>query len=291
MSKLFILPFDHRSSFSKSVLGTEKPNKDEKKQLKEFKEIIFNGLVYSLRGRKDKKDFAVLVDEEYGDKILKRARSEKIKICLPVEKSGEDLLKLQYGKKFKEHILKYSPDYVKILIRYNPQNSKQNKKQLLCLSEISRFCQQKRLKTIIELLVPPTSEDLKLCQNIETYDKTIRAERTAAAIKEIKNILKPTIWKLEGFDKKNWPKVIAEAKSSKIVVLGRGEDDIKVRKWLKDASSFDSIIGFAIGRTIFLDAIKKYHEKKITNEQAIKVISKKFLSFINNWEKYEKENQ
>ncbi|MDD4409916.1 MAG: DUF2090 domain-containing protein [Candidatus Pacebacteria bacterium] len=286
MSKLYILPFDHRSSFSKAVLNTEKPDASQKKLLKEFKEIIFEGLVHSLSGRKDKKSFAILVDEEYGQKVLSMAKEKKISICLPVEKSGEEQLKLHYGNNFKEHIKKFSPEYVKILIRYNPENTRQNQKQLETLSKIKEFCSEEKMKTIIELLVPPTENDLKSCKDKETYDKTIRSEKTVQAIKEIKAVLRPTIWKLEGLDKKSWVKVIEETNRSKIILLGRGEDDTKVRKWLKDASSFDQIIGFAIGRTIFLTPIKDYYEKKITREEAMKRISKKFLSFVDTWEKY-----
>jgi 5-dehydro-2-deoxygluconokinase len=289
--KLYILPFDHRSSFSKIILGTEKPDKEQKEKLKKFKEIIFNGLLESLEGRKDRKDFAILVDEEYGQKILLKAKEEKIKICLPVEKSGEELLKLHYGNKFKEHISKFSPDYVKILIRYNPINTKQNQKQLSVLSEIKDFCNENKFKTIVELLVPPTEKDLEICKSKEIYDKTVRAERTTQAIKEIKKVLRPTIWKLEGFNKKNWPQIVSETKGSKIILLGRGEDDRKVRQWLKDASEFESIIGFAIGRTIFIDAIKQYNEGKIDDKKASKLIANKFLSFVNNWEKYGKKDQ
>jgi myo-inositol catabolism protein IolC len=286
MAKLYILPFDHRSSFSRDILGIENPDKDSKELIKRFKNIIFEGLLLSMTTRKDKSSFAVLVDEEYGKEVLERAKENKVKICIPVEKSGEELLKLEYGKKFGEHIKKYDPQYVKVLIRYNPGNIKGNKKQLSTLSEVSAFCRENGYKTIIELLVPPTADDLVNCKDKETYDKTLRIEKTCLSIREIKACCKPDIWKLEGFDKKEWVEIIKETKGSKIIMLGRGEDSTKVRKWLKDASAFKEIIGFAIGRTIFLDAIKDFHSGKISEDKAIKTISRKFLSFVDNWEKY-----
>lgn len=286
MSKLYILPFDHRSSFSQIILETSKPDKTQKEKIKEFKKIIFNGLLLSIKDIKEKKNYAILVDEEYGKDIINQAKEKKIKTCLPIEKSGEKVLKLEYGKKYQEHINKFSPDYIKILIRYNPKDAKTNQKQLQVLSDVKSFCKENKYKTIIELLVPPTKKELEQFQNQETYDKEARANNTVQAIQEIKNIFKPTIWKLEGFEKKDWGKIITATKGSKIILLGRGEDEKKVKNWLKTAGNIDNVIGFAIGRTVFLDAIKDFHQGKISSEQASKNISKKFISFINHWEKY-----
>lgn len=291
MNKLYILPFDHRSSFSKIILGTETPDKEQKQKLKEFKKIIFTGLLYSLQQKSDKKNYSILVDEEYGQDVIESAKKNKIQICLPVEKSGKDFLIFDYGKNFREHILKFNPDFVKVLIRYNTDNVKQNIKQLSVLAELKEFCLKNKLKTIVELLVPPTKNDLALPEGRDNFEK-IRPQKTISSIREIKTVLKPSIWKLEGLDKNTWPEVIKETRGSKIILLGRGENDSRVRKWLKDASSFDSVIGFAIGRTIFIDSIKRYNEGSITSEQASKLISKKFLSFVAIWEKYKNdENQ
>ncbi|MCK9578106.1 DUF2090 domain-containing protein [bacterium] len=285
MKKIYILPFDHRSSFTKDILGIEIPNKNQKKEIKNLKTIIFNGLQKSLEGRKDKKDFSILVDEEYGLDVIKKAQENKIKICLPVEKSGENILKLEYGKHYKDHIKKISPDFVKILVRYNPENIKENKKQLEILNEIYSFCKKNKYKTILELLVPPTDNDMIICKNKETYDKKLRTLRTKNAIREIKKAIKPTIWKLEGFSFNQWKDIINETKNNKIIVLGRGEDDKKVRQWLKDAAKYETIIGFAIGRTIFMDPIKEYYLKEISSDKAISLISNKFLGFVSIWEK------
>lgn len=285
MKNLYILPFDHRSSFTKDILNTEKPSKEQKKEIEKLKDIIFEGMEISLQKRNDKKSFAILVDEEYGSNVIKNARAKKIKICLPVEKSGENELKFEYGKNFKEHILKINPDFVKVLVRYNPENKTINQRQLKSLAEFSIFCKEKKLQTIIELLVPPTKNDLSVCGSKINYDKKLRAEKTAQSVKEIKTVFSPTIWKLEGFDRNGWEAIIKETKKTKIIVLGRGEDDKKVKQWLKDAANFNQIIGFAIGRTIFLNPIKDYYDKKIDRKEAIKQISNNFKYFVVLWRK------
>jgi len=122
------LPFDHRTSFVKDILGLEKTSPQNEEKIKELKKIIFQGFLLSLKG-KNKKSFGILVDEKYGKNILEEAKKRKIIIALPVEKSGTQELKLEYGSKFKEHINKFRPDYIKILVRYNPKDK--NKNQIL----------------------------------------------------------------------------------------------------------------------------------------------------------------
>ena len=271
MSKqLIILPFDHRSSFLKDITN-------QKRKVREMKEMIFDAFLLSI---KNKRDFAILVDEELGENVLLRAKKENIKICLPVEKSGQKELKLEYGDDFQKHIKKFDPEYVKILVRYNPSNIEINKRQLEILSKIDNFCRENKYKVLLELLVPKSKEEI----GIKNYDTLLRYKKTIEAIKEIKAKIKVSIWKLEGFSKKQWESVIKSTnKGSKIVLLGRGEDKSKVSKWMRDASGYKEIIGFAIGRTIFLEPLKEYQNNKSTKEETIKKISDNFNYFINLW--------
>ncbi len=283
IKEMIILPFDHRTSFSKDILGTSyKPDKEQREEITNLKKIIFEGFLSTLKKQKNKKSFAILVDEEYGKAILKEAKKKKIKICLPVEKSGKEQLEIEYGKSFGKHVNGIRPDFIKILIRYNPLNTETNKKQLKNLVKIDRFCKKNKYKVILELLVPPAKEDLQCA----TYDSDKRAERTIEAIKDIKEKLKVAIWKMEGFTKSQWKEIIPlVSKNSRIIFLGRGQDKNKVEKWLRDASQFKEIVGFAIGRTIFLETLKKYHSGKISRDKAIGAIAEKFEHFITLWKK------
>ncbi len=242
-----------------------------------MKEMIFDAFLLSA---KNKRDFAILVDEKFGENVLLKAKKEKVKICLPVEKSGQEELKLEFGKDFGKHIKKFDPEYVNVLIRYNSLNKEINKRQLEVLSLIDNFCRENKYKVLLELLVPPTKEEA----SIDNYDILLRHKKTIEAINEIKPKIKVSIWKLEGFNKKQWKSVIESLnKGSKIVLLGRGEDKSKVSKWMKDAAPYEEIIGFAIGRTIFLEPLKEYQNKKLSKEKAIEKISGNFNYFINLW--------
>ncbi|MDD4661672.1 MAG: DUF2090 domain-containing protein [Candidatus Pacebacteria bacterium] len=273
--KLYILPFDHRSSFIKIL---ENPNK---KKVEELKQIIFEGFLKVYNSSKNKKNLGILVDEKYGKSIIKYAQENKITLCLPIEKSGKKILELEY-KDLKE-VKKINPDYIKILIRYNPLNIKENKKQITILKKVNTFCLKNNYKTILELLVPPTKKDLELTKD---YDKYLRIERTLVAIKEIQENIKVNIWKLEGFREKEWKEINKIIKNdSKIIFLGRGESKAKVKKWLIESKKIKNIIGFAIGRTTFMEPIEKYINGLITREKASQKIANNFKYFIDLFDK------
>ena len=60
------------------------------------------------------------------------------------------------------------------------------------------------------------------------------------------------------------------------IVLGRGEDDQKVREWLATAASVPGFIGFAVGRTDFLGSAGRLAREKITREQAVAEIARRY---------------
>ena len=287
---LLILPFDHRSSFSKNILGINgQLNNRQKKEIADLKKIIFEAFVRVFKKYQPKNYFGILVDEEYGWPIIKAVKKIKAVVCLPVEKSGQTEFKFEYGNSFGSHIKKIKPDYVKVLVRYNPLNKATNKKQLKRLKELGIFCRKNNYQIILELLVPPTDFDLKIAKTEINYNNKWRPLRTIEAIKEIKKAIKVDIWKLEYFTPANWQKVIkAAGPESKIILLGRGGDKSVVDDWIRDAAKFKQIIGFAIGRTIFLDELKEYKSGKITRKAAIKSIANNFDYFIQLWAKNKK---
>ncbi len=265
--KLYILAFDHRSSFEKIL---KKPDK-----IREAKKLIFKAFSNIYKEYKHKENLAILIDEEYGDEIIKIAKEKNITFCLPIEKSGQEILKLAY--KDLNEINKIKPDYIKLLIRYNPLNIEINKKQISVLKKVNDFCLKNNYKILLELLVPQAKEDLLLEKD---FDKHIRLDRTCQAINEIQEYIKVHIWKLEGFTEKGWYE-ISKLTDSKIIFLGRGESKAIVKKWLLNSKNIENIIGFAIGRTIFLEPLEKYSKNLITKEQAIQEIENNYKYFIN----------
>ncbi|HOM78094.1 MAG TPA: DUF2090 domain-containing protein [bacterium] len=285
---LLILPFDHRSSFSKNILGIEgDPNSEEIQKIKYLKGLVFEAFLRVREDIEKPEELGILVDEMYGREIIEKANSMGIVTSVGVEKSGLDIFDFEYGKDFGKHIETLQPSYVKVLVRYNVQNKWANRKQLNRLKKLSDYCLQNKKKLLFELLVPPTERDKKSKADFETV---IRPEKTARAILEISKKVKADLWKLEGFSTEGWKQVLEVIpKDEKVIVLGRGEDEEKVKHWLTEASKFDQIIGFAVGRTIFMQPLIDHLQNDTSKEEAIERISQNFKSFVNLWREERKK--
>jgi 5-dehydro-2-deoxygluconokinase len=69
------------------------------------------------------------------------------------------------------------------------------------------------------------------------------------------------------------------------IILGRGEDDRKVREWLATAAAVPGFIGFAVGRTSFWDPLIAWKEKKSSREAAVHEIARRFREWVDTFEK------
>jgi myo-inositol catabolism protein IolC len=67
-------------------------------------------------------------------------------------------------------------------------------------------------------------------------------------------------------------------------VLGRGENDQKVREWLGTARTVPGFIGFAVGRTVFWDPLVDWKAGKATREQAVARIAARYREFVDLFE-------
>ncbi len=284
---LFILPFDHRSSFSRDLLGYEGTlSKTQHRKVVELKEIVYRGFEHAIASESHRGEFGILIDEEYGSALLRKAKKLGVQICLTTEQSGKEEYYFEYGTGFRAHINAFAPQYVKALVRYNPEHVDLNQRQLKRLKTLADFCHASGYRLLFELLVPPTDANLARVKTKEAFDAKLRATLTIKAIKEIQEIVDVDIWKLEGFTKTEWGKVVKAIKpTARIIVLGRGADKKQVKQWLIDGAAYDAIIGFAVGRTIFYEPLKAYLAGKHSKDEAAEAIGRNFASYVRLWRK------
>lgn len=293
MNKLYILPFDHRGSFIKMFGVTEPLVSSAVATLADYKHIIYEGFLRALATGVRKDAAAILVDEQFGARIHAEARVLKITRILTVEKSGQDEFDFEYGDEFGAHIEAMKPEFVKVLVRYNPGGDKEvNKRQCARLKTLNDFCHAKGYQFLFELLAVPTeAERAASGGNAEAYDRTLRFKVMAASIAELQGAgIEPDIWKVEGLeDVAQMQEVIAAARvggrdNVGIVVLGRGESEEKVRKWLTVAATIPGVAGFAVGRTVFKQPLADYYERRITREEAAARIAENYKAFVDLFE-------
>jgi 5-dehydro-2-deoxygluconokinase len=293
---LYILPFDHRSSFQTKMFGWTSPlSEAQTAEIANAKQVIYDGFKSALAGGVPKEKAGILVDEQFGAAILRDAASNNFTTACAAEKSGQDEFDFEYGEDFARHIEAFDPTFSKVLVRYNPQGDRAlNKRQATRLKRLSEFlAAKKRSRLMFELLVPAEKAQLdKLGGDKATYDRRLRPPLMVEAIEELQGAgVEPDLWKVEGLDRReDCENVVAAARAGgrghvSCIILGRGEDERKVREWLGTAATVPGFIGFAVGRTVFWDPLVAWRSKKATREQTVVAIAKRYREFVDLFER------
>jgi 5-dehydro-2-deoxygluconokinase len=290
--KLFILAFDHRGSFQKKMFGIEgDPDEEQTRTIADAKHLIFEGMLAAAEKGLDEQASGVLVDEQFGGDIPRQAKERGFKLAMPVEKSGQNEFDFQYGDEFGAHIEKFDPDFSKVLVRYNPDDpdAETNQRQLGRLKRLADWLHEHDRKFLFELLVPATDAQLEqVGGDADRYDTELRPELMRRAIEEIQDFgIEVDIWKIEGVDERSDCETLAqqtrkgEGREGVVcVVLGRGASDEKVEQWLRAGAPVEGYVGFAIGRSIWWDALKAFLDDSASREDAAQRIAGKYLHFV-----------
>jgi myo-inositol catabolism protein IolC len=287
---LYILAFDHRGSFQKKMFGIGgDPSPEQAETIADAKRVIYEGWLRSLDEGVPRDAAGLLADEQFGGDVAREAGKEGLTFAMPVEKSGQNEFDFEYGDAFDAHIEEFNPTFTKVLVRYNPEgDSAMNERQLGRLKKLSDWLHANDRKLLFELLVPAEKSQLEAVGGDEDrYDKELRPELMRGAIREIQaGGVEPDIWKIEGLDaradcEETAALVRADGRDGVVcVVLGRGADDDAVDHWLRQGAPVDGYIGFAIGRSIWWDALKGYIEGGLRRDDAAAQISANYRRFI-----------
>src|SRR4051812_29923415 len=291
--KLFILAFDHRGSFQKKWFGLEgAPTPEDVERISDGKHLIFEGLLHALEQGSEAGVTGALVDEQFGTPtaIPSQAKERGLKLAMPVEKSGQNEFDFEYGDQFGEHIEQQDPDFSKVLVRYNPDDpdTEMNQRQLGRLKQLAGWLHEHDRKFLFELLVPATNEQFSSVGGDEDrYDAELRPELMRRAIEDIQNFgIEVDIWKIEGVDERSDAEMLAQQTrvggrdGVVCVLLGRGASDEKVDHWLRQAAPVEGFVGFAIGRSIWWDALKGFLEGGTERDASAQEIADNYLRFI-----------
>jgi len=293
---LFVQPFDHRGSFTKSYFGFKgAPTIDAKTEqyvkVAQGKTLIYRGLLQAIDMGVPAETVGILVDAQFGSHILADAKAKGIPAAVCVEKSGQPVFDFEYGARWEDHIRFIAPDIVKVLVRFHPQDDPVvNREQMARLKLLSDYVHGTNDHHLMfELLVPATTNDDK--EAGDRYDSEVRPIHMVEAIKILQDYgIEPDIWKLEGLDHRDQAEAVSkQARSgqarSKVgcIILGRGSDKAQVHKWLQVAAPVAGFIGFAVGRTNFSEPLKRYLEDPKQEATAIKEIAENYKGCVDTW--------
>jgi myo-inositol catabolism protein IolC len=286
---LFIVAFDHRGSYESGLYGIKgEPTAADLARLTHGKEVIYEGFLAAVERGAPAGTVGILVDEELGAGIARAAKNAGVILAMPAEESGKEEFQLQYGEAFGSHINAFDPDFVKVLIRYNPDGDRElNARQAARLGSLGGWLLDHRRRFLLELLVPPTIEELEAAGSTEGYDHSLRPTLVVRAIAELQEAgVEPDVWKIEGLDtEEDCINVTRQARRGgrehvRCIVLGRGADEERVDRWLRVGARAEGFTGFAIGRTIWWDPLRSMLAEEIDRAAAVSEIAGRYLRAI-----------
>jgi myo-inositol catabolism protein IolC len=287
---LYILACDHRGSFQKKMFGIgSTPNAEERARITAAKAAIFEGLRTALARGTLPKGAGILIDEEFGGEIARQAKALGVVLAMPCEKSGQDEFDFDFGDEFGAHIERFDPSFSKVLVRYNPAgDTGMNQRQTVRLKRLGEWLHARNRKFLFELLVPATKDQLATVGGDEDrYDREVRPGLVMQTIERLQNDgVEPDVWKIEGLDDRaNCQRVAETARRGgrdKVicVVLGRGASRERVEHWLRAGSGVPGYRGFAIGRTIWWDAVAGFKDGKLDSSAAAQIIANNYQRAI-----------
>ena len=294
--KLFILAFDHRGSFQKQWFGIEgEPDAEEAARIADGKQLIFEGLEQALGEVSHPATAGGLVDEQFGEpnRVPERIAAAGMTLAMPVEKSGQAEFDFEYGDAFGDHIERFDPDFVKVLVRYNPgDDAELNRRQADRLRRLSEWLAERERKLLFELLVPATDEQLAAAGGDRgRYDLELRPSLMVDTIAALQDAgVEAAVWKIEGLDRReDCERVVAQARAGgrdgiECVLLGRGAERDAVERWLATAAGVDGFVGFAIGRSIWGEPLSGFLDGSLARDEAAAQIADSYLGF---WRVYD----
>ncbi len=283
-----MLAFDHRRSI-RGLFGIEgEPGARESTRIADAKRLIFDGLIEATTTL-ETGTAGLLVDEQFGGPVLDLARDRPVVSAVACERSGQAEFQFEYGDDFGAHIERYDPELVKALVRFNPDGDRElNRRQIERLRRLGDWLRQRERPLLFELLVPPEPGQLRsVGEDRERFDAELRPELVRRAVVELQDAgIEPAVWKVEGIEDRPGCELVAAAcrrdgrDGVGCLILGRGADEAKVEHWLRVAAPVAGFEGFAVGRTIWWDAIASHLSGELDCEGTVTAIAERYLHFV-----------
>ncbi len=292
---LYLMPFDHRESLQTKMFGWEGTlSGAQTEEIAVAKRVIYDGFLAAVVSGVAKDHAGILVDEQFGAAILRDAAGHGYVTACPVEKSGQKEFVFEYGEDFARHVEAFNPTFCKVFVRYNPEgDAAMNRRQADRLKRLSDYLHGSRRPFMFELVVPAEPGQLeRLRGDKKAYDRELRPALMVRTLHDLQEAgVEPDVWKVEGLDRhEDCEKVVATARRDgrdkvSCIILGRGEDDTKVREWLATAAGVDGFIGFAVGRTTWWDPLVAWRANQTTREAAVTEIARRYREWVDIFEK------
>ena len=226
----------------------------------------------------------LLVDDVYGASAIDVARRAGVAVALAFERSGRDVFELEHDD-WRDRLAADPPDYVKVLIRHRADGDAADiATQLDRLGQVSDACSTSTAGFLLELLTPYSDEERS--RSAEDLEVAVRPRLIVEAITQIQDSgVDVDVWKVEGVADPDGCAAITSAArregrdATGVVVLGAGAGVETVNRWL-EAAAAGGYSGFAVGRSIWSDAVLAHDRGEVDAAAARARIADRYRGFI-----------
>ena len=290
---LLILAMDHRDSLERELYRlTAPPTPAEAARIAADKLLVYRALLDAAAHLPTHARAGVLVDEEYGASVAELAQHvPTVDLAMPVEASGHPWFEFAFGDDWRRHAEFFGTGHSKVLIRDNPGlDAADRARQAATVVTVSDWAKRAGRPLIVELLVPATDADLaSVGKDAMRYDSEVRPRLTVQVIHDLQDAgVEPALWKVEGLEATDDARAVARAarrggRDARCIVLGRHAPADRLDHWLEAAAPVSDFVGFAIGRSIWWDALGDHLAGTIDEAEAQKRVAATYLRYANDF--------
>ncbi|WP_428651607.1 bifunctional 5-dehydro-2-deoxygluconokinase/5-dehydro-2-deoxyphosphogluconate aldolase [Roseibium sp.] len=272
-SVMRVFAFDHRIQLEQIADEAGAPHE----RIGSFKTLCLDAARNVAGGQSG---YGILCDSRLGREALYRAAGSGLWIGHPVEWPASRPLTLEpeIGPDFGGLAEWPAEHVVKVLCFYHPHDGDRLKgEQEDVLKRLFAACRRNRLEMLLEVIpskVGPVDDDT-----------------TADIIRRMYEIgIYPDWWKLEPMTSNAaWAKACSaidenDPHTRGIVVLGLDAPEEDLAASFAEAARFPLVKGFAVGRTIFADAARKWLAGELTDEAAVADMTDRFARLCRIWD-------
>lgn len=261
---LCVLAIDQRGWLTDALYGAgTRLTRHQLDTVRDLKLVVAEGAIAAQRAGAPGQ-LGLLVDERFGDTAARRAQAAGLTLAMPIELDRQKILVPEYDD-WTARLEIFNPHLAKVLIWHNRETDRDAlDAQLRRLGDIAGWLRERQRPLMLEILAPPTDEQLARCGgDRDRFDRELLPDLTAAAIDEVLAAgIHVDFWKLEGMpDTATFKKIRTHCEDADhettCLVLGRNASRHQVDIWLTDAASA-GYGGFAVGRTVWWKPVNEW---------------------------------
>lgn len=267
-----VFAFDHRKQLEDMADAVGVPHA----RIGDFKQLCLNAV---LRVSNGGAGYGLLCDGRLGQEALFRAAGQGLWIGRPVEQPGSRPLQLEIGPDFGTDLAEWPQEHVvKVLCFYHPDDSAEMKQQ--------------QEETVVRLADAARANGLEfLLEVIPSKVAAVADDTTARIIQRFYDLgVYPDWWKLEPMTSHAaWAQACQviernDPHTRGIVVLGLEAEVGDLEVAFRQAARFDLVKGFAVGRSIFGAAARKWLAGEIDDGTAVNDMAGIYAALCAAWD-------